>query len=167
MACEVSTGKTVRRIRAQPGIEAFPTAGHFRFTHGRQKLARFLRRRRPTCPATQKAIFSARTSHTLMSAVGTFRAWCDVGVESAFGGSHRRQKCELFNRLAFDLRVMAHNIALYDRGKLVRVIKWNLSAVATFLSMPRYFFNVYHDCTQLDYEGEELPENMPLGMKRR
>jgi hypothetical protein len=24
--------------------------------------------------------------------------------------------------------------------------------------MPRYFFHVYHDFTDLDYEGEELPD---------
>ncbi|MBV9984170.1 hypothetical protein [Bradyrhizobium sp.] len=24
--------------------------------------------------------------------------------------------------------------------------------------MPRYFFNIYHDRTQLDLEGEELPD---------
>jgi hypothetical protein len=24
--------------------------------------------------------------------------------------------------------------------------------------MPRYFFHIYHDCVELDYEGEELPD---------
>ena len=24
--------------------------------------------------------------------------------------------------------------------------------------MPRYFFHIYHECAELDYEGEELPD---------
>jgi len=31
-------------------------------------------------------------------------------------------------------------------------------ATGSGLVMPRYFFNVYHDQTQLDFEGEELPD---------
>lgn len=31
-------------------------------------------------------------------------------------------------------------------------------ATGSGLVMPRYFFNIYHDRTQLDFEGEELPD---------
>jgi hypothetical protein len=35
---------------------------------------------------------------------------------------------------------------------------WNQRQVLGLPSVPRYFFNIYHECPQLDNVGEELPD---------
>src|SRR5476649_490335 len=35
---------------------------------------------------------------------------------------------------------------------------WNPMRICAFTPMPRYFFHVYHDRAETDFQGEELPD---------